>query len=129
MAGEQERLEATLTQGESEPVQVFFDSVESIRFILDLKLPEDFRRTSKAHYNIVHNRQVRGAFIAGLKPETRKQVCQICQGDKAQKKATGYYSGQTGRGVQQCGGGLNRGGGGFQPNCGRGKRNFRIAGA
>jgi hypothetical protein len=74
MAGEQERLKATLTQGESEPVQVLFDRVESIQFILDLELPEDFRRTSKAHYDIVHNRQVRGAFIAGLKPEIQKHV-------------------------------------------------------
>jgi hypothetical protein len=73
-AGKQERLQATLVQGENEPVQVFFDRVESIQFILDLELPEDFRRNSKAHYNIVHNRQVWGAFIAGLKSNIRKHV-------------------------------------------------------
>ena len=73
-AGEQERLRATLIQGENESAQVFFDRVESIQFILDLELPEVFRRESKANYDIVHNRQVRGSFIAGLKQETRKHV-------------------------------------------------------
>ena len=57
--GEQERLRATLTQGETESVHTFYDRVESIQFILDLELPEDFRRDNKAAYDIVHARQVR----------------------------------------------------------------------
>ena len=73
-AGEQERLRATLIQGDNKPVQIFFDRVESIQFILDLKLPEDFRVNLKASYDIVHDRQVRGSFIAGLKADIRKHV-------------------------------------------------------
>jgi hypothetical protein len=61
-ASEQERLRATLIQSDNEPVQVFYNRVESVQFILDLELPEEFRRNSKGHYDIVHNRQVWGGL-------------------------------------------------------------------
>jgi hypothetical protein len=109
-AGEQERLRAMLIQGDTEPVQVFFDRVESIQFILDLELPEDFRRNSKVHYDTVYNRQVRGAFIAGLKSDIRKHVTTMdvvtledalqaavaFEKARAQPKSAGVISGATG---------------------------------
>jgi hypothetical protein len=73
-AAEQERLRATLIQQENEPVNTFFDRVESIQFLLDQDLPDDFRRNHKASYDIVHNRQVQTSFIAGLKSDIRKHV-------------------------------------------------------
>jgi hypothetical protein len=73
-AAEQERLRATLIQQENEAVNTFFDRVESIQFLLDQDLPDDFRRNHKASYDIVHNRQVQTSFIAGLKSDIRKHV-------------------------------------------------------
>jgi hypothetical protein len=73
-AGEQERLRSSLIQGEHETVQNFYDRVESIQFILDLEYPEAFRRDSKALYDIVHDRHVRGNFITGVKPDIRKHI-------------------------------------------------------
>ena len=73
-AAEQERLRATLIQHENESVNTFFDRVESIQFLLDQDLPDDFRRNHKASYDIVHNRQVQTSFIAGLKGDIRKHV-------------------------------------------------------
>jgi hypothetical protein len=47
-AAEQEWLRATLIQQENESVNTFFDRVESIQFLLDQDLPDDFRRNHKA---------------------------------------------------------------------------------
>ena len=96
-AGEQERLRATLLQGDNEQVQVFYDRCESIQFILDLELPEDFRKNSKASYDIVHDRQVRGSFIAGLKADIRRHVTTLNVADTAEavKAAVAFEKART----------------------------------
>ena len=78
-AGEQQRLRATLNQGENESVQVFYDRVDSVQYILDLDLPEDFRLVdaNKRSYQLVHAQQVRGNFVAGLKTEIRTHVVSL----------------------------------------------------
>lgn len=73
-AGEQERLRATLIQADNESVNSFFDRVESVQFLLDMELPANFRVDQKASYDIVHNRQVQGNFIAGLRNDIRRHV-------------------------------------------------------
>ena len=78
-AGEQERLRATLIQGETKKVQVFLDRVESIQYILDLDLPDTFwlEEDTKDSYRMVHRGQVRANFVAGLKAEIRKHVVSL----------------------------------------------------
>lgn len=73
-AAEQGQLRASLVQGDNETVHNFFDRVESIQFILDMELPADFRDGQKAAYDIVHDQQVKGNFISGLKADIRRHV-------------------------------------------------------
>lgn len=73
-ASEHDRLRRTMIQGPNESVQEFYDRVESIQFIFDQELPDDFRRTSKASYDIVHNHLVRNGFLNGLKAEIKRHV-------------------------------------------------------
>ena len=76
-AGEQQRLRASLVQGDQEPVHIFYDRVENVQYLLDMEFPETFRRESKAAYDIVHERMVCGNFIAGLRADIRKHVTTI----------------------------------------------------
>jgi hypothetical protein len=73
-AAEQERLRASLIQGEFESVHSFYDRVESVQFVLDMSFPDAFRQGQKASYDIVHNQLVQGSFIAGLREEINKHV-------------------------------------------------------
>lgn len=73
-AAEQGQLRASLVQSENESVHNFFDRVESIQFILDMELPAEFRDRQKASYDIVHDQQVKGNFIMGLKEDIRRHV-------------------------------------------------------
>jgi hypothetical protein len=78
-AAKQEWLRATLIQQENKSVNTFFNRVESIQFLLDQDLPDDFRRNHKASYDIVHNRQVQTSFIAGLKSDKQKlELTAVC---------------------------------------------------
>ena len=73
-AAEQERLRASLIQGEFESVHSFYDRVESVQFVLDMSFPNAFRQGQKASYDIVHNQLVQGSFIAGLREDINKHV-------------------------------------------------------
>ncbi len=96
-ASDQERLRQTLTQESKESVQEFYDRVESVQFMLDMELPEDFRQNSKASYDIVHDRLLRGNFIAGLKKDinTHVQLSNVATTEQALSVAVAFEKANT----------------------------------